>query len=140
MWRPVTEEELQLYVDGRLPHARDDAIEAHLDANPRDATRIEAYCRQNALLRALADAIAAELPRAGEERLRRIVEQHMARIKRRRRTGAVAAALVIAAMLGVAGIEVIHTSKGGPVIAGSATDRASPGGVHPVAAVSGKGD
>ena len=128
MWLPVTEEELLLYVDGHLPHARADAVESHLEANPRDATRIGAYCRQNLLLRALGRAIATELPPAGEVRLRHIVAQHAARV-RRRRAGTLAAALLVGAMLGIAGIGFIHTSKGAPVAF------AQRSAVQPVAAV-----
>lgn len=135
MWRPVSEEELLLYVDGRLPRAREGAVETHLDANPRDALRIEAYCRQAALLRELAQAIAAELPCAGEERLRGIVAAHVARMERRRRNNTVTAVCVIAVMLGVAGVELMHASKSLPAVAVAPPDIAHKSNVQPVDAV-----
>jgi anti-sigma factor RsiW len=138
MWRPVSEEELLLYVDGRLPHAREGAVETHLDANPRDALRIEAYCRQATLLRALGHAIAAELPRAGEERLRGIVAAHVARMERRRRNNAVTAVCVIAVMLGVAGVEIMHASRSLPAVAGAPPRIVQESNVQPVDAVTGK--
>ncbi len=138
MWRPVTEEELLLYVDGRLPSARADAVASHLEANPREATRIAAYCRQNELLLALGAAIAIALPPAGEERLKRIVERHAARARRRRNgTVAAAAALVFAAMIGLAGSGIIHGSKGAVVAARAPASLANHGFFQPVAAISG---
>jgi anti-sigma factor RsiW len=76
MWRPVSEHELQLYVDGRLAPSRLWTVGAYLEAIPREADRIFEYCRQNALLRSLSEAIAADLSPAGEARLRFIVAAH----------------------------------------------------------------
>jgi len=134
MWRPVTEEELLLYVDGRLPRSRESAVAIHLEANPRDAERIEDYRRQNELLRELAVAIECELPDAGEARLRRLCDLHVARARRRR--GVVAAVLVVVSMLGLAGIETARTSNGAPMVAASGpTHLANSAGIHPVAAL-----
>ncbi|HUK61282.1 MAG TPA: hypothetical protein VLV50_18775 [Stellaceae bacterium] len=99
-----------LYVDGRLPRAREDAVATHLEANPREARRIGDYCRQNELLAALAEAIADELPRAGEERLLRLVARHAARA-RRRRAGVVAVALTVAVVTGLGTIQILHSPR-----------------------------
>ncbi|MFQ6017265.1 MAG: anti-sigma factor family protein [Kiloniellaceae bacterium] len=57
---PVTENDLHVYVDGRLDPARAAAVEAHLAAHPEDAERIAAYRRQNELLRAAFAELSAE--------------------------------------------------------------------------------
>ncbi|MES2160401.1 MAG: anti-sigma factor [Pseudomonadota bacterium] len=50
---PVTEAELQAWVDGRLPPARRGAVDAHLALHPADAARLQAYREHDAALRAL---------------------------------------------------------------------------------------
>ncbi|MBV6321606.1 anti-sigma factor family protein [Duganella violaceipulchra] len=50
---PVTEAELQAWVDGRLPPARRGAVVAHLALHPADAARLQAYRDHDAALRAL---------------------------------------------------------------------------------------
>jgi anti-sigma factor RsiW len=50
---PVTEAELQAWVDGRLPPARAGAVDAYLDLHPAEAARLQAYREQNAALRAV---------------------------------------------------------------------------------------
>jgi anti-sigma factor RsiW len=120
MWRPVTKEELMLYVDGRLPRAREHAVAIHLEANPREAQRIEAYCRQNELLADLGDAIALELPQGGEARLKRLVAAHAART-RRRRAGMLAAALAVVAVIGLGAIQMIHGWRGPTAVASMRT-------------------
>lgn len=128
MWRRVTEDELQLYVDQRLPRPREAAVEAHLDANPGEAARIEAYGLLNDMLHDLGRAIEDDLPRAGALRLHRVIAEHATRGRRRKRTGAVAAMLVLATALSVAGIEALH-AKSGPTIAERAA--APPAMSHP---------
>jgi anti-sigma factor RsiW len=54
---PVTEQELQAYVDDLLPAARCVEIEAYLQARPSEAERIAAYREQNRALHALFDPI-----------------------------------------------------------------------------------
>jgi anti-sigma factor RsiW len=54
---PVTEQELQAYVDDLLPAARRAEIEAYLQARPAEAERIAAYREQNRALHALFDPV-----------------------------------------------------------------------------------
>jgi anti-sigma factor RsiW len=50
---PVTEEDLQAYVDGRLPPARRAELELYLASNPEDAARVRSYVAHSEQLRAL---------------------------------------------------------------------------------------
>jgi anti-sigma factor RsiW len=50
---PVTEAELQAWVDGRLAQARRADIDTYLQHHPQEAERLRAYRQQNAALRAL---------------------------------------------------------------------------------------
>jgi anti-sigma factor RsiW len=113
MWRPVSEVELQLYVDGRLARTRAVAVEAYLEANPSEALRIGAYCRQNELLQALGRAIDRDLPPEGETRLKAQVARYFTRRRLRMKYGGAALALLIAAGVGAAG-EALWSSSSGP--------------------------
>ncbi|WP_343733287.1 anti-sigma factor [Duganella sp.] len=57
---PVTEAELQAWVDGRLAPARRAAVDAYLQQYPAEAARLQAYCAQNASLRALFNPVLDE--------------------------------------------------------------------------------
>lgn len=57
---PMTEADLQAYVDGQLPEARRTEVEAYLAARPEEAARIAAYRRQSEELRALFDPVVDE--------------------------------------------------------------------------------
>ena len=57
---PVTEAEMQAYVDDQLPAARRGEVEAWLAENPAEQTRIAAYRRQNAVLRTQFDGVLDE--------------------------------------------------------------------------------
>jgi len=57
---PVTEAELQAWVDGRLPPERRGAVDAHLAQHPADMARLQAYRSQNAALHALFDPLLAQ--------------------------------------------------------------------------------
>jgi len=57
---PVTEAELQAWVDARLPPARRAAVDAYLARHPDQAARLAAYRAQNADLRALFDPVLDE--------------------------------------------------------------------------------
>jgi anti-sigma factor RsiW len=50
---PVTEAELHAYIDGVLPLARHEEVEAYLAARPAEMERVQAYRRQKEELRAL---------------------------------------------------------------------------------------
>jgi anti-sigma factor RsiW len=56
----VTESDLHAYVDGALPEARRDEVEAYLRGHPEDAERVVAYRQQNATLHALYDPVIDE--------------------------------------------------------------------------------
>ncbi len=58
--RPVSEQELQAYVDGWVDPARLPAVEAYLAEHPDDAERLAAYRRQNEALRAATAGPAGE--------------------------------------------------------------------------------
>ena len=57
---PMTEADLQAYIDGRLPEARRAEVEDYLVNRPDEAARIAAYRRQNEGLRALFDPVVDE--------------------------------------------------------------------------------
>ena len=57
---PVTEADLQAYVDEQLPAARRGEVEAWLAENPVEQARIADYRRQNALLRTRFDGVLEE--------------------------------------------------------------------------------
>lgn len=57
---PVTDAELQAYVDGHLPSAREPAVRAWLVAQPEEARRIAAYRAQADALRQALDSITDE--------------------------------------------------------------------------------
>ena len=50
---PISEEDLQAYVDGQLAQARRAEVEAYLAAHPEDAARIQTYVAQGERLRVL---------------------------------------------------------------------------------------
>lgn len=56
---PVTETELQAYVDGQLPATRAVEVAQHLAQHEEDAQRVAAYRRQNEALRAAYDPLLA---------------------------------------------------------------------------------
>lgn len=61
--QPVTEAELQAYVDGCLPASRTAEVAQHLEQHEDDAQRVAAYCRQNeVLLTTYAPLLTATVP------------------------------------------------------------------------------
>jgi anti-sigma factor RsiW len=58
--KPVTEADLQTYVDGGLSESAKAEMEAWLRAHPEDAERVRAYAEQNALLRSLYNVVLEE--------------------------------------------------------------------------------
>lgn len=60
--KPVTQEDLHAYVDGRLPLERCAQVEAYLEAHPDEAQRVDDYRRLNLALRALYEPGTAEPP------------------------------------------------------------------------------
>lgn len=68
---PITEAELQVHADGRLPPERAATVAAWLAEHPEESARIEAYREQRDALRAaLAPTMAEPLPPALDLRLR----------------------------------------------------------------------
>jgi anti-sigma factor RsiW len=70
---PVTEAELQAYVDGQLPPARTTEVAQHLAQHEEDAQRVAAYRRQNENLQLayaplLAEAVPPRLQAGGRRR------------------------------------------------------------------------
>ena len=57
---PVTEAELQAWVDGRLPAGRSAAVADYLAMHPAEAARLQAYREQDAALRALYQPVLEE--------------------------------------------------------------------------------
>ena len=57
---PITEADLQAYVDSRLPEARCADIEAYLAARPDEAARMQVYRQQKEALRRLFDPVLDE--------------------------------------------------------------------------------
>lgn len=57
---PVTEDDLQAYVDSVLPPARQSAVEAYLAEHPEDAERVRVYRTQKQALRSLFDPVLNE--------------------------------------------------------------------------------
>jgi len=63
--RPISENELHAYVDGRLDASRQAEVETMLAASPEVAARVRAYQRQNDILRATFDPVLTEPLPAG---------------------------------------------------------------------------
>lgn len=91
---PITESDLQAYVDGRLPESRRIDVEGFLGAHPEEGLRLAAYRTQSEQLRA---AFAPVLDEPVPERLARALQPRRARWLR------VAAALAFVALGGILG-------------------------------------
>jgi len=92
--RPITEADLQAYVDGRLPEARRAEIEAFLASRPDEEARIAGYRGQSDALRAqYRDIVDETVP----ERLARAMQPRRARL---RRMAAVAAWMALGGVIG----------------------------------------
>jgi anti-sigma factor RsiW len=111
---PVTEADLQAFVDGRLAPARRAAVEGWLATRPEEAERLAAYSRIGEDLRAsfdpiLDDAVPTRLVRAGR------------RPRHWRRVAAVGGWIALGAALGgVAGWN-LHATRPAPALAGDGT-------------------
>ena len=92
---PVTEADLQAYVDAQLPQARQLEIETYLSTRPAEAERMAAYAAQKRELRALFDPVLDEPIPA---RLQRAALPKRAWYQER-----LAAGIAIAAVSGIAG-------------------------------------
>lgn len=97
--RPITEDDLNAYVDQALDQARHSEVEAYLAANPDIARRIEGYIRDRDALRAALSPIASE-PIPPELTLTGLVQARKARATPWKRAAAIALYLGIGAVGG----------------------------------------
>ena len=106
---PVTEDELHAYVDGELPADRRDAVLAWLTEHPEQAALVAAW-------RAQAEAIRARYGAAAEEPVpQRLQVERLVRQQRGGRSwAAIAAAAVVALMIGGAGGWFAHGASVAP--------------------------
>jgi anti-sigma factor RsiW len=95
---PVTEEELHAYVDGELPHDRNEVVENWLATHPDDMLRVGAWRAQAESIRSRYGAVAVE---PAPERL--ALDRLMASENGWRSWRGIAAAAGIALMIGGAG-------------------------------------
>jgi anti-sigma factor RsiW len=97
--RPISEDDLQAYVDEALSSTRREEVEAYLAAHPEEAKRIGGYVADRAALRAALGAMAEE-PIPPELGLRALIEARRARQAYWRPAIAAAAVLVIGGLAG----------------------------------------
>jgi anti-sigma factor RsiW len=105
MNHPVEEQELHLYVDGRLAPERQRVVEMHLRRDAEMAARVSDFRRQNALMRQLFGADGDAPSSAAQQGLRRALERRLGRSRLMaywRPSAAAAAALLLAGGLGAA--------------------------------------
>jgi anti-sigma factor RsiW len=121
--RPISEDDLQGYVDQVLEAARRAEVEDYLSNNPDEARRVERYRTQRAALRAALAPIAAE-PLPPELNLARMIESH--RRPRREWMRWAAAAAVFLCIGGAAGWSMRGVTERGThgivALAGEAAD------------------
>lgn len=92
--RPVSEDDLHAYIDGRLDAARLEAVRAYLAGNPDEAARVAAFAADREGLRAAFQPI-ADAPTPPNLDVRRMVEDRRRRAGWWRLPAAAAAALVV---------------------------------------------
>jgi len=97
--RPITEDELQAYVDGALDASRREEVADYLRQHPQAARRIDGYMAQRAALRAALAPIADE-PVPSELNLRSLLAARRARAAAWRPAIAAALTLCVGAALG----------------------------------------
>ena len=123
MTRPISEDDLQAFVDEVLEPARRSEVQDYLSGNPEEARRLERYREQRAALRAAFAPVAAE-PLPPELNLARMIEAR--RRPRMEWTRWAAAAVVLLCVGGVAGWSMrgaTHRESHGIVaLAGEAAD------------------
>lgn len=112
--RPITEEDLQAYVDRRLDPARQGEIETYLDRHPAEAGRIAGYAAEREALRA-AFAPIAEEPIPAQLTLASLIETSRARRTMSWRNAA--AAVLLLGMGGIGGWSLPHGAPVGGIAA-----------------------
>lgn len=114
---PVTEDDLQAWIDVRLPSGRQRDIEAWLEANPEAAARCRAMAAEREALRA-ALRPSHDAPIPARLRVAHIqAQQDHARAQGWRRTAAVLAWVMLGAGLGWAGHGLVPAGAPRPVVA-----------------------
>jgi anti-sigma factor RsiW len=98
---PVTQDELHAYVDGAIPADRREAVEAWLATHPDDAASVAQW-------RALADSLRARYGAVASEPVPARFNLERLALSEQRSWRSVAAAAVIAALLGAAGGWIAH--------------------------------
>lgn len=114
--RPIAEEDLHAYVDGRLDPASRGAVARYLEQNPAAAERATAYQAQVERLRAAFAARAAE-PIPPALNLSRLIEQRLAR---RRPPWRTAASVALAIGIGAGGGWMIRSATAPEQLSGIA--------------------
>ncbi|MGN6701734.1 MAG: anti-sigma factor family protein, partial [Burkholderiaceae bacterium] len=104
---PITEADIQAYVDGLLPAARRAEIDVYLANHPDEAARVAAYRAQNAALRSLFNPVLDE-PVPGRLSVRPRASRHLRRL---------AAGFAIAIAGGAAGWTLRGTTQSGSELA-----------------------
>ena len=112
--RPITEEDLQAHVDGRLEPQRRAEVEDYLERHPAEAQRIAGYADQRASLRA-ALAPYAEEPIPAELNLANLIEAH--RRPRHSSWRTAAAAVLLLGLGGLGGWSLPHGAPAGGIAA-----------------------
>jgi len=108
--KPITEDDLHAYIDGRLDAARRDEVSAYLEKHPDVASRTASYNAQRAILRRTLDPIADEpIPT-------RLNLNHMIATRRQNRvsTWRLAAAAVVLLFAGGSGGWYMHDMMAPP--------------------------
>ncbi|MCS0497661.1 anti-sigma factor [Ancylobacter sp. MQZ15Z-1] len=115
--RPISEDDLQAYVDGRLDPARRGEVEDYLDTHPEAGARVAAYMDQRDQLRAALGPVVEE-PVPSELNLAHLVEERRRgrhdRFGRSARSWRDLAAAVVLLGIGLAGGWVVHGRVAGP--------------------------
>lgn len=121
--RPITEDDLHAYVDGRLDDARGSEVSAYLEKHPDIARRFASYTAQRAILHRTFD------PAAEEPVPTRLSLAHMISTRRHNRVSGwrFAAAAVVLVLAGGAGGWYVHDMMPTPnagvmALAGEASD------------------
>lgn len=110
--RPVSEEDLQAFVDGALSTVRHAEVTAYLRRQPEIAARVETFITQRTALRAALAPIAEE-PLPPELNLARLIERHRRGLWPSWR--ALAASVALFALGGAAGWS-LHSGSGAPMV------------------------
>lgn len=123
--RPMTDDDLQAFVDGRLTPTRDAAVRAYLDSHPQAAAEVAAYREQRDALRARL-AFKAQEPVPARLRVANVADARKQVVRQRWRAMAAALAwLAVGLGAGWSGRDWLGRDWLGP----ARTTQASPGSI-----------